>query len=160
SYRDAYFTQFVIADSLHIGITTKSSRTQSNALGFIKPLNDSLRVVLNHEILTRQLDSKFETDGMVLWNDVHQQFMYIYYYRNQYEVADKQLTYQVTGKTIDTINKAILDVAHYTKSDTYKLGGKTIMVNRLSATDGDYLYINSNRLGRYEREEVLQSASI
>src|SRR5690606_11861453 len=105
-------------------------------------------------------DGVFESNRILLWNDTHQRFIYTYYYRNSYEIADKSLSYQSTGKTIDTISKAILDIAHYTKTDRYILGGKSIMVNRQSATYGDYLYINSDRLGKYEGEEVLRSAGI
>lgn len=160
SYYDAYFTEFVVADSVNVGITTKSSITRSDALGLLKKTNDTIRVALNHDVLTKQTDGVFESNGILLWNDTHQRFIYTYYYRNSYEVTDKNLSYQFTGKTIDTISRAVLDIAHYAKTDIYKLGGKSIMVNRQSATYGDYLYINSDRLGRYEGEEVLRSAGI
>ncbi|MBA6152708.1 MauE/DoxX family redox-associated membrane protein [Gelidibacter maritimus] len=160
SYQDAYFTEFAVGDSASVGITTKSGITQLNALGLLKKSKDSISVAINHELLKRPFESVFESNGILLWNDKHRQFIYTYYYRSHYEVTDKYVNYQTTGKTIDTISKAILDVAHYAKSDKYKLGGQTILVNRLSATYGDYLYINSDRLGRYEREDVLRSAGI
>ncbi len=160
SYRDAYFTEFVVVDTTSIGILTKSSATQSNTLGLLNKSKDSINVRLNHNILKNYADGVFESNGDFIWNGLKEQFIYIYYYRNNYELMDKNLSYKATGKTIDTINKPILDVAHYSKIDRYKLGYNTIMVNRLSATYGNYLYIHSDRLGRYEREDVLRTASI
>lgn len=160
SYNDAYFTEFVVVDSVNVGITTKSSITQSNAIGLLKKTNDTISVTLNHDVLTKQTNGIFESNGILLWNDKHQQFIYTYYYRNSYQITDKRLSYQSTGKTIDTISRAVLDIAHYAKTNKYKLGGKSIIVNRQSATYGDYLYINSDRLGRYENEGVLRSAGI
>src|SRR5690606_9335442 len=111
-------------------------------------------------LLQKQQDGIFDTDGVLLWNDKHQVFLYTYYYRNQYVVTDKSLEQQATGKTIDTISRAILDIAHYTNKDQYKLGGKSVYVNRQSTTNGDYLYIHSDRLGRYEEASVLDNSSI
>jgi hypothetical protein len=161
SYNGAYFMEFVVADSLNIGITTKTTSTRSTSLGLIQKARDTIKLKLNTNILSRQIEKGvFGSDGILLWNDTHQQFIYTYYYKNQYEKADRDMTYQATGKTIDTIGTPILDIAHDTSKDAYKLGGKTILVNRQSATDGDYLYIHSDRLGRFEGENVLQSASI
>ncbi|MFP3340412.1 hypothetical protein R0J91_20700, partial [Micrococcus sp. SIMBA_131] len=63
------------------------------------------------------------------------------------------------GKTIDTIKHAQIDVAYYSKKDEYNLG-KSVLVNRTASVFGKYLFINSDRLGKYEDEEVLKSASI
>lgn len=161
SYYDAYFTEFIVADSVNVGIATKSVDTQANALGLLKKTNDSISLTLNNNILTRQIDEgTFDSDGILLWNDTHKRFIYTYFYRNSYEITDKGLSYQFTGNTIDTISRAVLDIAHYITTDRYKLSGKSIIVNRQSTTYADYLYIHSDRLGRYEDEEVLRSASI
>ena len=161
SYDKAYFTQFVVSDSVHIGITTVSSETMNNALGLMQKVEDSIVTILNTDILEKQTDDTFGSDGILLWSGAHQQFIYTYFYQNSYEVTDKGLSYQFTGKTIDTISRPILDIAHYKTTDEYKLGAaKSIRVNRQSATYGDYLYIHSDRLGRYEEEEVLQAAGI
>lgn len=160
SYEDAYFTQYVVADSAHIGISTMSSVTQSNVLGLIEKISDTICLKLNTDILTRQIDGKFDTDGLLIWNESHQQFIYTYFYKNSYEVADKGFSYQFAGKTIDTISSPVLDIAHYTTKDQYKLGGNSVIVNKQTATYGNYLYIHSDRLGRYEDDKILHSAGI
>ncbi len=161
SYNDAFFTEFIVADSLRLGITTISKATRYKSLGLLQKTNDSLHVKLQDNLLSGPIHSgSFDGDGVLLWNEKHQQFIYTYFYQNSYEVTDKDMLYQFTGRTIDTISKPILDVVHYTTTDRFKLGGKSILVNRQSSTYDDYLYIHSDRLGRYEDEVVLRSASI
>ncbi|WP_211362137.1 MauE/DoxX family redox-associated membrane protein [Aequorivita antarctica] len=160
SYDKAHFKQFEISDSNRVGLTTISSTTSSTTLGLLtkSSLEDSL--IYNDGILIKQLDGIFDTDGLLLWNGEHRLFLYIYFYRNSYEVTDENLNYWFSGKTIDTISKAVLDIAHYSRLDKFKKGGNSILVNRYSATFGDYLYINSDRLGRYEDKTALDSAAI
>lgn len=159
SYNEAYFTQYKVADTQHIGIVTMSSSTQSKALGSLKKARDGNTVQLNTAIPT-QMKSPFAADGMLLWNAKHRRFLYLYFYRNKYEVVNKMMVYQLTGKTIDTVSQPILDVVYYKEKNQYKISGNSVVVNRLSATYGNYLYINSDRLGKYENAEILQSASI
>lgn len=160
SYQDAYFNEFKVIDSLNIGIATTSSINNIDAIGFLKKSNDTIIPFINHNLITKKADGIFETNGNLLWNKKNQRLIYTYFYRNSFEIADNNLTYISTGKTIDTISKAVLDIAHYTKTNKYKLGGKSIIVNRKCTTDGDYLYINSDRLGKYETDEHLNSVAI
>lgn len=160
SFEDAYFTDFVVADSSRIGIATLSGMTGSKALGLLRKAEGGIEFEINTSLLQKQQDGIFDVDGMLLWNEKHQVFIYTYYYRNQYVVADKTFALQETGTTIDTISRAILDVAHYSSRDQFKLGGRSVFVNRQSATYGDYLYIHSDRLGRYEKASLMGDASI
>lgn len=161
SHHDAYFTSFVAADSLRLAITTTSSVSRRKTLGLVSTIFNGVNVDVKEDLLASPIhQGSFDADGILLWNDKLQQFVYTYFYRNQYEIMDKNLKLMYTGKTIDTLSKPVLDIAHYTKEDYYKLGGQTIIVNRQSATEGEYLYINSDRLGKYEGDEVLKSASI
>ncbi len=158
SYGEANFKEFEISDSTHIGLTTISHVTSTTTLGLLEKsaLKDSL--IYNDEIITKQIDGIFDTDGELLWNTQHKKWIYIYYYRNAYEVTHPNLQFDFTGKTIDTISKAVLDIAHHSHKDQYKKGGKSIVVNRHAATYGDYLFVNSERLGR--NESPLDSAAI
>src|SRR5690606_2921570 len=160
SYNDAYFMEFVVVDSMNIGITTKSIVSQSTALGLLKKISNSINLSLNTDLLADQTEGNFGSDGTLLWNDLSQKFIYTYFYLNRYEITDNKLSYKSSGKTIDTISKPILDIAHYNNSKSYKLGGKSIIVNRQCTTFGNYLYINSNRLGKYEEDEVMTFAKI
>lgn len=159
SFDDAYFLQFLSIDSTNLIISTTSTQTRSNALGWLSRINDSIHLALNTSILVRQLNGTFDTDGILLGNG-DDRIVYVYHYRNAYEVADKQLNYLRTGNTIDTISRVQLDVAYYEKENQYGIGGRSIMVNKAAACYGDYLYIHTDRLGRYEDDDVLRSAGI
>ncbi|MGV8815781.1 MAG: MauE/DoxX family redox-associated membrane protein [Gelidibacter sp.] len=162
SYRDAYFSSFTVVDSVSIGITTKSTAKAYNALGLLHKIGDSI-IDLNlvEDLLIGKLNNgTFDTDGVLLWNSTERKFIYLYFYQNTYEILDKDLVYWSSGKTIDTINTPILDIAHYSAKKQFELGGKSVLVNRLGATYGDKLFIQSDRLGRYESDKVLRSASI
>ncbi len=124
SFHDAYFTEFLVADSNTIGITTKSIKTKSTALGKINKLNESIKFYINDEILIKEMDGSFDSDGILLWNNFLQKFIYTYYYRNKYVIIDKNLNKIKLSKTIDTIGNPILDIAYYSKSKSYKLGSK------------------------------------
>lgn len=160
SFEDAYFTEFVVADSSGVGIATISGTTGSKALGLLRKTKMGTEFEMNTSLLEKQQDGVFDTDGILLWNEKHQVFIYTYYYRNQYVIANSSLKLQTASTTIDTISRAILDVAHYSSKDQFKLGGRSVYVNRQSATSDDYLYIHSDRLGKYEKASVLEQASI
>lgn len=160
SYQEVYFSQFVAVDSTTLGIMTKSSETKTKAIGLLLSSSPTNELIIKTSLLKKEKNNSFETDGVLLWNEKHQQFIYSYYYRNSYEVMNEQLEHLYSGNTIDTIQKPILDVAYFKKKNQYTLGGKSITVNRISATSDDYLYINSDRLGRYENEKIITSASI
>ncbi len=155
-----YFSQFVVIDSVNIGILTMSTATNSKALGLIQKIDDKDSLILNTSLLKNERSSSFIADGLLLWNDSHQKFIYPYYYRNSFEVMDKHFKYEYSGTSIDTIRQPVLDVVYSNKDNQYSLGGKSITVNRLSATSDNYLFINSDRLGQYENEKILKSASI
>lgn len=159
SHKDAYFLQYVILDTLNTAIAATSAETKSNVLGILHNDHGSVHLSLNGEILEKQLDGLFDTDGVLLDNS-HGKAVYVYYYRNSYVVSDNRLGHTQTGKTIDTISRSMIDVAFYEKKDQYKLGGKSIMVNKYAAAYGDHLFINSDRLGKFEDDEVLRSAHI
>jgi hypothetical protein len=160
SYGEAHFKAFEISDSIHIGLTTISNVTSTTTLGLLEKSAMKERLIYNDEIITKQIDGIFDTDGEMLWNAQHKKWIYIYYYRNAYEVTHPNLQFDFSGKTIDTISKAVLDIAHNSQKDQYKKGGKSIVVNRSVATFGDYLYINSDRLGRNEDASSIDSAAI
>lgn len=159
SYDQAYFKEFEIADSTRIGFASISNTTAITNLGLIVKSTTKDTIIFNDGIIIKQLDGIFDTDGMLLWNKGLKKFLYVYYYRNRYEVTDENLNYKYSGKTLDTISKAILDIAHHSKKDQFKRG-QSVLVNRHTATYGDYLYINSDRLGRYEDKTATDSATI
>lgn len=159
-YDQAYFTQFVITNSSDIGIVTTNSKTENTSLAMVFKTNSGDSLIFNNNILLKQGDGVFDLDGTLMWNAQNKSFVYVYRYRNTYEVVDESLSPKYSGKTIDTISKGIIDMAYYEKTKQYKLGAKTVVVNRGSSTYGDYLYIESDRMGKYDDEDLKRTTSI
>lgn len=160
SYDNGSFKQFEIADSTRIGIASIDGTTGTTMIGLVSNSLGRDTVFFNTTVITKQMDGIFDSDGVLLWNTRHEKWIYTYYYRNSYEVVNESLEYEFSGKTIDTISEAVLDISHHSKKDQFKRGGNSIVVNRHTATYGNYLYVNSDRLGRYEDKKAINSASI
>src|SRR5690606_17238824 len=99
-------------------------------------------------------------DGQLLYDSIFGKIIYVYYYRNQFVVFHKNLNLDYVGNTIDTISKAQLDIIHNTNTNENKLKGDAVIVNQQAAIAGNYLFIVSDRLGKYEETKVLQQATI
>lgn len=155
----AYFQKFKPIDSSHILFTAIGSKNQSNLLGSFEKLNDSIVFCLSEGIIKSQLEGPYDSDGILLWNQELKKVIYVYYYRNQFEVSDRKLNFLWQGKTIDTISMAQVVIAHYKKDNASKMG-KSTFVNLSASTSGNNLFIHSDRMGKYESDDILKSASI
>ncbi len=159
-YDGTYFNHFTIAGPETFGLVTINARTGNISLGEVQNSNGHLELNMPDNILTSQVDGVFDSDGNLLWNKSHEKFLYVYRYRNTYEVINRNFSHHFSGKTIDTIRNAILDVSYYKSTGQHVLGAKSVVVNRSSATDGDYLFIESDRLGKYDDEDLQQVSTI
>lgn len=112
------------------------------------------------QLLKKQIDGIFDTDGMLRFNSKQNRLIYVYYYRNEFLTADTNLKLDYHGHTIDTINKAVIKIASKNSGQVKTLAEKPIIVNQHSYSSGKYLFIKSDRLGRFEPEEMLKDASI
>lgn len=159
-YDGTYFNHFTIADPETFGLVTINARTGNISLGAVQNSNGYLELEMRDQILTPQAEGLFDSDGNLLWNKKHEKFLYIYRYRNTYEVINRNFSHHFSGQTIDTIRNAILDVSYYKSTGQHVLGAKSVVVNRSNATDGDYLFIESDRLGKYGDEDLQQVSNI
>jgi hypothetical protein len=160
NYDRAFFKQYIVADSNHIGLASISQNTNTTVLGLISSSGRKDSVYFNDDVISRKLDGVFDTDGVLLWNKENQKYIYTYYYQNRFEVMDENMQYLYSGKTIDTVSRPILDIYYNSKTAQYSKGGKTIVVNRHMASYKKYLLINSDRLGRYEDKTIPNSTAI
>lgn len=155
----AYFAKVEPIDSANLLIRSISSETKEHVLGKISLL-DTSKVALSHELLQKQVDGMFDTDGVLQYNRQLQKLVYTYHYRNQYIVADDDLQLNLLGKTIDTVSRAQIKVGTIASKNQHKMAAPALTVNKYSATYGDYLFVNSNLIGRYEPIETWDQASV
>ena len=153
-----YFSQIVSLDTTQFVMRTIDGRSKQNVIASFSPTEDSLKI--NNALLQTEANSIFATDGQLLYDSNFGRIIYVYYYRNQFVVFDKYLNLDYVGNTIDTISKAQLDIIHNASTNENKLKGNATIVNQQAAIAGDYLFIVSDRLGKYEEAKVLQQATI
>lgn len=150
------FTLAEPLDSTRLAVRITSPSSALNILG-IYTLRDSLKLHLNQDLLKKQTDGIFDTDGMLLIND-KTKLNYIYYYRNEYLTINQRLELEKTGRTIDTVSRAKIKVV--TISDESTMAAPPIVISKLSANYKNLLFINSERISKYEDKVMLKHASI
>ncbi len=154
-----YFSTAQPMDSVTIAIRTTSSKTNEFALGTIR-LSDTAKMILSHKLLQKQVDGLFDVDGTLQYSQQRQELIYTYRYRNQYIMADDSLQLQHLGKTIDTISQAQIQVGTIASKNQQKLAKPPLMVNKYSTVSENYLFVNSQLLGKTESIELWKKSSV
>ena len=153
-----YFAAAVPIDSVTLAVRSHSSITGESILGIVDIQTGE--TILNPELLIKQFDGVFDLDGQLLYGNALGQVLYVYAYRNQYTIADRNLGLVKRGNTIDTISRAQLEVITVEKSQLRKLAKPPQFVNKSSALSGYRLYVNSAVPGKFEKDALWRSASI
>ncbi len=154
-----YFTKAEIIAPDKIAFRAQQLKTLYNILGTFT-FNDSLQVQYAPQLLQKQIDGFFDTDGMMQFDRQTKKLIYTYYYRNQFIITDNNLSLIYRGNTIDTTTKAKLKVAHIKETGQRKIASLPTTVNQLTAVSNNLLFVNSKLIGRYEPKEMWKQASI
>lgn len=154
-----YFTTALAVDSSSIVVVTNDKITGENILGVIETGSDK-KTILNPEILQKQFDGVFDTDGQLLFSTEMNKIVYLYAYRNEYTIADKKLRITGKGNTIDTISQAKLSIAKDKKHKQRKFSKPPLFVNKRSAVYNNLLFVNSAVPGLYEDDRMWKRTSV
>lgn len=147
-----------VIDSTTITFRTLSKENE-NLLGILDFKGNPI-VVYHPELLQKQMDGVFDTDG-ILQYDIHlKRFVYLYYYRNQFIVTDPNLELIDRGHTIDTTTQAQLKITYLKNRNQKKFAAPPYTVNRLSSVRNKLLFVNSLLPGRYDPMIMWNDASI
>jgi hypothetical protein len=122
--------------------------------------NENTNITLKTEILEKQIDGVFDVDGIMTVSPNNKALGYIYFYRNQFMLMDSNMNLIKRQRTIDTVKKAQIKVAELKNEEISKMRTPPVVVNKMASIYNDLILINSNRLGKYEAEEMLKEASI
>ena len=158
-YDKVYFVKGEPINKESFAIRSVSSKNHENVLGTIT-INDVIKVRLAPQLLEKQIDGVFDTDGNLIYNEQLKKVLYTYYYRNEYLVCDDSLNLVHRGHTIDTISRAQIKVTTIHSKNQSKLSAPPIIVNKRTATFGNYLFVQAGLMGRYETEEMWDKSSI
>jgi uncharacterized membrane protein YhaH (DUF805 family) len=155
----SYFNAFALIDNATFAIRALSSVSNENVLGTVK-IAKKPRVKLASNILVKQIDGVFDTDGMLLYNAQINKLVYTYYYRNEFMIIDTSLITHYVSHTIDTTSKAKIKVTFIKSKQQTKLSSPRLIINKKTTSYGHYLFINSGLMGKYEPREMWEVASI
>jgi hypothetical protein len=111
-------------------------------------------------VLEKQVDGIFCTDGNLVTVPGLTNFVYVYYYRNQFVYLDSSLNILYKGKTIDTNTRAKIKVAAIKSQNQTTLSAPPVYVNKQSAANEKYLFIHSGLKGDNETAETLDRLSV
>jgi len=153
-----FFTELQPVNANKCIFRGQESPTNQNILGSIT-LSNSLKVTKENDLLQKQIDGIFDTDGILSYSEEFKTIIYTYYYRNQFIVANNNLQLRYRGKTIDTTTKAKLKIVKITQSGDVKMGAPPYNVNLRSTTYSNLLFNQSGLRGRYESQKNWKSAA-
>jgi len=152
------FSELVPIDK-GFGFRQLDKKKNLNVLGILQDGNPMK--VSRAELLIRQTDGIFDTDGLLIYSEQLDKLIYSYYYRNTFVVADaKNLQSNFQGKTIDTVSWANIKIAKEDSSRVHSMIGLPPYIQKWNSTWGKYLFVSSERLGKYESEDALKNAII
>lgn len=154
-----YFSLAEPMDSNTMAVRTQKRGSGESIMAMLD-LRDTTRTHLNPEILQKQMDGLFDTDGHMMYSKQLNRLIYLYAYRNQYTLADGNLTIDYRGNTIDTISRANLNIVNIKNRNEKKLGKQPLIVNKECAVFDNLLFVNSGIPGRYENIKMWEQASI
>lgn len=151
------FSNPVFMDSVSTAFRTHKKNLES-VLG--TSTFTSNQVKINPALLQKQIDGRFDTDGVLNYDHYTNQLVYIYYYRNEYIVVDSLLNLTHRGNTIDTTTKAKIKVAFIKSRNEKKFSAPPLIVNKNAYAYKGLLFVNSALMGKFESEKMWKQASI
>lgn len=154
-----YFSIAQPIDSSTIAFRSSRGKNAEHVLGIFNP--DSIpNTNYNERLLQKQLDGVFDTDGILLSKVSKKGIVYLYYYRNEFIVADKNINLLSRGHTIDTISKAQIKVAFLKDRGERKMAAPPLIVNESAVICQNLLFVQSKIPGRFEPEKLWKQAEI
>lgn len=152
------FANPVFIDSTSIAYRTHDTDGK-NILG-ITEFGANKKSFINPLLLQKQIDGIFDVDGTLMMDKQTHTIIYLYYYRNQYIVADPKLNLKFRGNTIDTVSRAQIKIAHNTDNDERSLAAPPLMVNKSAYAYKGLLFVNSNLIGKFEDASMWDQARL
>jgi hypothetical protein len=109
--------------------------------------------------LEKQLDGKFCTDGILLYDHNKTDLVYVYNYRNQFIILDTNLNIKHKYKTIDTTSlvKISLDTIYSENRVTFSAPPE--IVNKRACISNNRLFVNSGLMANNEDSKSFTNSS-
>lgn len=155
--KGAALKRFTLAEVLGDSLAVRTFSEQGDNLLGIQPLSAKGVPAYNAALLQKQADGIFDTDGTLLAGDGRA--VYLYFYRNEFVVADGRLKIVGRGRTIDTISRAQV-MAASGRQGLRQMQQVPLLVNRRATLSGNLLFVNSQLPGKEDIDKLWKQASI
>jgi len=146
-------------DSASFVFRNNKGQNAAHLLGVFNP-NASPIVKYAPLLLKKQIDGIFDTDGMLHFNSELGRIIYVYFYRNEIILADKKGVLDSRQHTIDTVSHAKIKVAYLKGGTNRKMAAPPSIVNAVTATKNNLLFVQSKVPGLYENDALWKHAAI
>lgn len=136
-----------ISRSIHID----SLGNRRSILAKVK--TDSPYVKLGKDIIKKQVDGIFCTDGTMDYDRQTGKLVYLYHYRNEFVTLDTNLHTIYTGHTLDTNTRAKIKVADMSTGES-KFSAPPTYVNNMARIADNRIYILSSLVADNEDRQI------
>jgi hypothetical protein len=157
-YDSAFFAEAVPISTSTFAIRTFASDVNEYLLA--RETSYAPHMTRVPDLLQKQVDGLFCTDGMLHYDRATNRLVYLYFYRNQFMCMDTSLNLIYRANTIDTTSRAKIEVVEIESEGATTLGSPPLMVNKKSCVSGGWLFVNSNLMANNEYEEKFNDASV
>ncbi|KAF2328104.1 MauE/DoxX family redox-associated membrane protein [Flavobacterium ginsenosidimutans] len=154
-----YFTKLAPIDGASVAFRSNNSKKLANVLGVFN-MESVPKISYRRNLLQKQIDGIFDTDGTLLYSEGMKKMVYLYYYRNEFIVADKYGSLAYRGHTIDTITHAKIKVSELKGGREFAMSAPADVVNSNAAVFENLLFVHSLVRGRYENEKLWKKSFI
>ena len=159
SLNDAFFTQLVPLDTARFALRTQSRADQNYTLALLD-LHQSPKVIIHKDILQKQIDGVFDSDGNLLRIiNNNQDLVYSYSYRNQFMVMNHEMKLLNRFKTIDTVSTAQIKITKLSDGRR-KMSAPPVKINKGSTANQNLLFIHSTSMAKNESAKAWDEVSV
>ena len=146
---------FIPVSKGSFAIRTFDQMRKENVLG--KLWADAPRIAAVPELLEKQSDGVFSSDGLLRFDKVSHRLVYVYFYRNQFICMDSNFNLKYRGHTIDTNAHAKIRVVAISSDDVTAIASPGFRVNRAACISSDWIFINSDLKADNEEETTFKT---
>lgn len=158
SHNDAYFTQLLAIDSFSFALRTQTVDDQKYSLALLN-LEDSVPLTLKRDILQKQIDGVFDSDGYFIKDNNTRKLIYAYSYRNQLMVMNEKLRLENRLKTIDTVSHAQIKVTELSDGRR-KMSAPPLKINKGLAANRNIVFVYSTSMAKNELAKSWNDVSV
>jgi len=156
---DSAFTNFTASQPVSASsfvLRTVNLQLHRNVL--LRQAGDSLAP--HNDILQKQVDGIFCTDGTLSYDAAMGKLVYVYNYRNQLIYMDTALQVLYRGRTIDTISQVKLKVDTIRSENKVTISSPPLTVNKQTCISNGLLFIHSALKANNEDTRSFDRASV